>query len=138
MPGTSTHRLILIRGAVLSACPCVVVRVTAEFKRFLGLGALKSDGIEQVVCGDSLTFDQEHVNLMDLDSALQRFSDEDPRAAHLVVLRFFAGLTLEDAAETLGISRSTAKRDRDRLVPPCELAQVVERTRRTSQNRLMP
>ncbi len=51
------------------------------------------------------------MDLVDLDSSLQRLSNEDPRAAHLVTLRFFAGLTLEDAAETLGISRSTAKRD---------------------------
>ena len=52
-----------------------------------------------------------YVDLVDLGEALRRFSDEDPRAGRLVALRFFAGLTLEEAAETLGISRSTAKRD---------------------------
>lgn len=53
----------------------------------------------------------ENVNIVDLDDALRRLSIEDPRAAQLVALRFFAGMTLEDAAETLDISRSTAKRD---------------------------
>ena len=55
--------------------------------------------------------DKEKVNIVDLDDALRRLSIEDPRAAQLVALRFFAGMTLEDAGETLGISRSTAKRD---------------------------
>lgn len=58
-----------------------------------------------------LTKDDEKLNLVDLDDALRRLSNEDPRAAQLVALRFFAGMTMEDAAETLGISRSTAKRD---------------------------
>ena len=59
----------------------------------------------------SLRKDEENVNIVDLDGALRRLSIEDPRAAQLVALRFFAGMTLEDAAQTLGISRSTAKRD---------------------------
>ena len=35
----------------------------------------------------------------------------DPRQAHLVELRFFGGLTIEEAAHVLGVSPSTAKRD---------------------------
>lgn len=45
-----------------------------------------------------------------LDEALQRFGEEEPEKAQLVKLRFFAGLSLEEAAETLGISRATASR----------------------------
>jgi RNA polymerase sigma factor (TIGR02999 family) len=43
-----------------------------------------------------------------LDEALARFAQLDERKAHLVKLRFFAGLTNEQAAQTLGISPSTA------------------------------
>ena len=45
-----------------------------------------------------------------LDEALTRLAVADPRRAELVRLRYFAGLTLEQAAELLGISRATADR----------------------------
>ena len=45
-----------------------------------------------------------------LDEALQKLAQEDPLCAELVKLRFFAGLTLEEAAATLGIARRTADR----------------------------
>ena len=45
-----------------------------------------------------------------LDEALQKLDQEDPLCAELVKLRFFAGLTLEEAAATLGIARRTADR----------------------------
>lgn len=49
--------------------------------------------------------------LLDLDDALAAFAREDPRKARLVELRYFAGLTLEEAAELLGIAPATADRD---------------------------
>src|SRR5262249_49663971 len=45
-----------------------------------------------------------------LDEALEKLAREDPLCAELVKLRFFAGLTQEDAAATLGIARRTADR----------------------------
>jgi RNA polymerase sigma factor (TIGR02999 family) len=45
-----------------------------------------------------------------LDEALQKLAEEDPPCAELVKLRFFAGLTMEEAAATLGIARRTADR----------------------------
>jgi RNA polymerase sigma factor (TIGR02999 family) len=45
-----------------------------------------------------------------LDESLARLADEDRPAADLVQLRVFAGLTIDEAAETLGISRATAYR----------------------------
>ena len=46
--------------------------------------------------------------LLDIDEALTRLTAEDPEAARLIHLRYFAGLSIEDAAELVGISRSTA------------------------------
>jgi RNA polymerase sigma factor (TIGR02999 family) len=46
--------------------------------------------------------------LLDIDDALTRLTAEDPDAARLIHLRYFAGLSIEDAAELVGISRSTA------------------------------
>jgi RNA polymerase sigma factor (TIGR02999 family) len=51
----------------------------------------------------------EHADeLLALDGALARLADVDPLAARLVQLRYFAGLTTEQAAEALGISARTA------------------------------
>ena len=50
------------------------------------------------------------VDLLALDEALDSLTAEDARKAELVKLRYFAGLTLEQAARVLGISRATADR----------------------------
>ena len=49
--------------------------------------------------------------LLDLHDALHRFEQLDERAAKVVELRFFAGLTYDEIAETLEVSRATAVRD---------------------------
>lgn len=46
-----------------------------------------------------------------LDDAIDRLSALDPRAAQVVECRYFAGLTVEETAATLGISARTVKRD---------------------------
>ena len=48
--------------------------------------------------------------LLALDEALQKLAQQDTLGAELVKLRFFAGLTLEEAAHTLGLARRTADR----------------------------
>ncbi len=49
-------------------------------------------------------------DLLALDEALTRLARESPARAELVKLRFFAGLTVSEAAEVLGISLATAER----------------------------
>jgi RNA polymerase sigma factor (TIGR02999 family) len=49
-------------------------------------------------------------DILDLEDALTRLAQEDPEKAELVKLRFFAGLTVAQAAEVMGISRDTATR----------------------------
>jgi RNA polymerase sigma factor (TIGR02999 family) len=46
--------------------------------------------------------------LLAIDEAIDRLLEEDSQAAELVKLRFFAGFSITEAAEVLGISRSTA------------------------------
>ena len=46
--------------------------------------------------------------LLAVDDALEKLAVDDPQAAQLVKLRYFGGLSIEDAAEMVGISRSTA------------------------------
>jgi RNA polymerase sigma factor (TIGR02999 family) len=49
-------------------------------------------------------------DLLALDEALNQLAATEPEAAHLVQLRYFAGLTLAEAAQVLGISARTADR----------------------------
>jgi RNA polymerase sigma factor (TIGR02999 family) len=49
-------------------------------------------------------------DLLALDEALLKLAEDDPLCAELVKLRFFAGLTQEEAATILGIARRTADR----------------------------
>ena len=48
-------------------------------------------------------------DVLALDEAISQLAREDPQKAELVKLRYFAGFTVEEAADLLGISRSTAK-----------------------------
>jgi RNA polymerase sigma factor (TIGR02999 family) len=50
------------------------------------------------------------VDLLDLNEALVQLEREEPQKAELVKLRFYAGLSLEETAQALGISVATAKR----------------------------
>ncbi len=49
-------------------------------------------------------------NLLEIDEVLSRFAAADPVKAELVKLRFFAGLTMPEAAQALGVSLATAER----------------------------
>ena len=50
-------------------------------------------------------------NILALNEALERLEIQDPRAAELVKLRFFVGMTILESAEVLGVSAATAKKD---------------------------
>src|SRR5262249_33429119 len=60
----------------------------------------------------TIVWDGEHPaeDLLALDEALNKFEAVAPDQARLVKLRYFAGLTIEEAANSLGISIATAKR----------------------------
>jgi RNA polymerase sigma factor (TIGR02999 family) len=59
---------------------------------------------------DALVAPEPNVDLLALDAALQRLAEHDPLKAKLVELRYFAGLTSDQAAAVLGISASSADR----------------------------
>jgi RNA polymerase sigma-70 factor, ECF subfamily len=51
------------------------------------------------------------VDIVALDEALERLAAVDPQQGRVIELRFFAGLSVEETAEALGISPATVKRD---------------------------
>jgi len=76
-------------------------------------GRLKRGGAARRVNLDDLdlTIDQPPEDLLALDEALDEFAREHPAEARLVQLRYFAGLTRDEAAQALEISPATAGRD---------------------------
>ncbi len=75
-------------------------------------GAVKRGGGRARVSlvADQVTLDAVPQEILDMDQALGRLAEEDPAKADLVKLRFFAGLSLAQAAAVLGISSTTADR----------------------------
>lgn len=55
--------------------------------------------------------EQRDLDLIALDDALKSLTELDPQQSRIVELRYFAGLTIEDTSEVLGISPATVKRD---------------------------
>jgi len=51
------------------------------------------------------------IDLADLDEALDHLATFDKRQAQVVELKYFGGMTLDETAEILGVSRETVKRD---------------------------
>jgi len=61
---------------------------------------------------EGLVFSSEQSSdLLEVDTALHRLAERDPRQGKIVELRFFGGLTVEETAAVLGISAKTVKRD---------------------------
>ena len=66
----------------------------------------------RIELGEGLAFTEEKgAELLAVDEALTRLAKRDPRQARVVELRFFGGLSEDEAAEVLGISTRTLKRD---------------------------
>ena len=62
--------------------------------------------IPEIACSVAQSEDQ----LLAVNEALEKFAAQDKQKAALVKLRYFVGMTIEEAAEVLGISTGTAKR----------------------------
>jgi RNA polymerase sigma factor (TIGR02999 family) len=71
-----------------------------------GDGAIKLSLDEALGAPDRRDFD-----LVALDDALKDLAKLDPKQGQLVELRFFAGLSIEESAEVLGVSPATVKRE---------------------------
>jgi RNA polymerase sigma factor (TIGR02999 family) len=66
----------------------------------------------KVSLDEAFVFSQQQADeLLAVDDSLNRLAEIDPRQARVVELRFFGGLSVEEAAEVLGISPKTIKRD---------------------------
>ena len=75
-------------------------------------GAAKRGPGQQVELDTAVALPQlPNADVLAVDDALEALARVDEQQSRLVELRFFGGLTIDEAAEVLGISRSTAKRE---------------------------
>jgi RNA polymerase sigma factor (TIGR02999 family) len=74
--------------------------------------AKRSGGWARVTLDEAVAErDPPDIDLLDLDAALSELASLDPRKSRVVELRYFGGLSLDDSAQALGISRATVERD---------------------------
>lgn len=98
------------RGHFFAAAAEAMRRILIDRAR--ARGAIKRGGDARRLSLDAsmLTVEEVPAEILDLHESLLRFETEDPDKAMLVKLRFFAGLTLKESAEVLGLPPTTADR----------------------------
>ena len=73
--------------------------------------AKRPNAQQQVELDPELQMSETPLDLLELNEAMERLANWDPRQVQIVEMRFFAGLSFEEIAEVLKISERTAKRD---------------------------
>jgi RNA polymerase sigma factor (TIGR02999 family) len=98
------------RGHFFAAAAEAMRRILVENAR-RKRGLKHGGGCQRVNLEEAVSCPPEPVEeLLALSEALDRLAQEDPKKAELVKLRYFTGLSVQEAAEVLGISRATADR----------------------------
>ena len=99
------------RDQFFSVAALMMRRVLADYAK--GRKAAKrGSNVPKVPLDEALQIpDIKDVDMEDLDEALSRLAEIDPRQSRIVELRFFMGLGNEEVAEVLGISPTTVKRE---------------------------
>jgi RNA polymerase sigma factor (TIGR02999 family) len=94
------------------------IGITARLMRQILVDYARRHGAEKRGTAHRVEFETVNVtpeiprtDVVALDEALQALAQIDEQQSRIVEMRFLGGLTTEEAAEVLGISRSTAKRD---------------------------
>ena len=86
-------------------------RILVDFARARG-NAKRGGGTPRVALDEAAAVsDERGADLLALDEALRALAELDPRQSKVVELRFFGGLTVEEAAEVLKVSPATVERD---------------------------
>ena len=98
------------RGHFFAAAAEAMRRILIDQARRKGRDK-RGGGMRRVELSEIDLPTDEPCDVLVIDEALQKLAAEDPRAAELVKLRYFAGLSLTEAAHVLGISRTTAYHD---------------------------
>jgi RNA polymerase sigma factor (TIGR02999 family) len=85
-------------------------RVLVDYARERGREK-RGGGLRVGSLDEDVVAPQPAVDVVALDAALDRLAAADPQQGRVVELRFFAGLSVEETAQALGVSPATVKRD---------------------------
>jgi RNA polymerase sigma factor (TIGR02999 family) len=96
------------RGHFFAACAEAMRRILIENARRKKALKRGGDRPRQQLDPDQVAAPEVSEDLLALDEALGKLAQAEPRAAEVVRLRYFAGLTIPEAAEVLGVSPRTA------------------------------
>ena len=99
------------RGHFFAAAAEAMRRILIENARRKKRGKHGGDRRRVDLLDQDLAVDDSPEELLALDEALTNLALEDPAAAQVVKLRVFTGVSIEQAAEVLGVSRATAYRN---------------------------
>jgi len=96
------------RQHFLAICAQLMRQILVEYAR--ARNAAKRDGGVRLSLTDDLGGKTRDLDVVALDDALNELAKLDPQQSRIVELRFFAGLSIEETADAMGISTATVKR----------------------------
>jgi RNA polymerase sigma factor (TIGR02999 family) len=99
------------RTHFLALCSQIIRRILVDHARRRGYARRGGHAVRVPLNEEQVRSPRSQVDVLALDEALQSLSKLDSRKARVVELRYFGGLRIDEAAEALGISPETAKRD---------------------------
>jgi len=98
------------RAHFIAMAATMMRRILVDHARALGRDK-RGGGISVTSLQDGAVEPPPNVDLIALDEALERLAAVDAQQAHIVELRFFGGLTIDETAALLGVSAKTVKRE---------------------------
>jgi RNA polymerase sigma factor (TIGR02999 family) len=100
------------RAHFFGACATEMRRILVSYARMRSAGKRGGAAARMVTLDDIIVAAHARPgDVLSLDEALEQLAVLDPRQARIVEHRFFAGMTVEDTAEALGVSPATVKRE---------------------------
>lgn len=99
------------RAHFLALCSQIIRRVLVDHARRRGFAKRGGNALRISLDEVLLAAEERAIELLALDHALDELAEMDIRKSRVVELRYFAGLSIEETAEVLGVSVDTAKRD---------------------------
>jgi RNA polymerase sigma factor (TIGR02999 family) len=110
LTGDEPHAAFANRGHFFAAAAEAMRHILVDHARRKATGK-RGGGWERLNLDKvEIAADVDHDTLLLLNESLEKLAQEQPKAAEIVKLRFFAGLTLEEAGHVLGFTERTAKR----------------------------
>jgi RNA polymerase sigma factor (TIGR02999 family) len=99
------------RSHFLALCSQITRRILVDHARRWKSAKRGGNALRVSLDGISPTAETRPIEMLALDEALDLLARIDDRKSRVVELRYFGGLTMEETAETLGVSIETVKRD---------------------------